>query len=1584
MVLRAKPSRLYSGIVILLGILATPLAVGSDLFDHNESRNIANLEFREAAFELYQQHYLSSLLQFLHANDLPGAVSGKNDNKAFLADYLYQQKDLADIRQLLVAGRLADAPLSKAENDVVLADLYLAVGLPKPAEKLLHRVDGRRTAAPKHSWLAAGRFLYRRGYLEEAQHALAKLQDIPSGELQTQRDSLSALVQLAGGHDDQAIATLKAGTGQGIQLALDRYNLGIALLDNGETQAGLAALDEINNTTRSPSNYLYKSKLWSAINDQGKHSKEHTETQRRLQKSFSAFLKDIAAINLDQVWMKRRQTNLASTPLQDIKDDTPYANYALLDKGWIDFLQGNERNALTSWLPLSKRDISDTAVQEGKLVTAYAYYQLHDYAQAMNYFQQAADGYKQELARIQAAHAPLTDGSYLKTLLAENPGNKEYDSGWQPQTLPASPVTSYLLPILSSHRFVEGVKNYRDLLITRDILATAGSDMDASLDLLANQRAMNMGQRQVRQKDSKKLDPNALLAKLKTIQSDLAKAEVHHDVMAFATAKQMQLLKYLNNAETLLARLKDYIVDNDALHEKYKLMHGLMLWDLTEQYPTRLQEVKQQLGNLESILDKYASNYARISSNPEQINSAFTAQEDKYKALRARQKALLNSTETLIAQQVKYLEKLLAQSLQEGEDRLNDYLVQARLGYALSTDRVASASPAANIDYSATIAAYQFFLDHGGKSPSRRDVMFREAYLKMQQADNLDSAATGKNDRSDKLYAEATSLLEKLLKRYPNSPDNDRVLYNLAKAYDHRGDSTAMLDSLDRLAKNYPQSIYIDETQFRRGELLFSVGLPGQAADAYNAVVTQGPSSPLYDNALYKLGWSRLKQGQYQVAVDTFIPLLDRKWPKIATVKDATAPPPTRSEEEMVKDILRGTSLGLAQIKGVDTLKEYFAHHGARPYEYLLYETLAQLYLEQERIADAVNVYRSFVALHPNDPQAPMFDSLALSAYAKGGFIDLEQKAKADFIERYQPAAEYWQKNPNAARDATLAKVHDDLKEMTKYAHAKAQQTKKAADYQQAENWYRLFLQSFPADPLAPQMHFLFAELLYEDHRYAEASQEYAKVAYEYKDDRNGAEAAYADVLAHEKLAAGLSGTERQAADQQALLALQRFTDAYPADPRTPAALIKTAQQWFALHEQAKAEQAAQRLLDIKPPSAPELRRDAWTILAHGQFDRKLFGDAEHSYQQVLALTPKTDSKRPDIEENLAAAIYKQGEAARDSGNLKLAVQDFLRIKEQVPKTSIVATAQYDAAAALLKLEDWQKAIPLLVAFRADYPGNPLQKDIAPKLAVAYQKTGEWRKAAGELETVAKKQGEGEELQRDAVWQAAGLYSRAGQTQESERLYQEYIRRFPKPVADAIEAQQHLADLYAQAKDTKKQHYWLQQIIDTDKQSGSERSERTRFLAGHAALILADAHYQNYIEIKLTHPLKKSLKRKKRVMEEALAAYRIASDYGIADITTAATYRAAQIYSNLGKALLNSERPKGLSALELEQYNVLLEEQAYPFEEKAIALHEANAHRTTEHIYDDSVKQSFAALSKLLPGRYAKTEKGDAYVDAIY
>ena len=82
-------------------------------------------------------------------------------------------------------------------------------------------------------------------------------------------------------------------------------------------------------------------------------------------------------------------------------------------------------------------------------------------------------------------------------------------------------------------------------------------------------------------------------------------------------------------------------------------------------------------------------------------------------------------------------------------------------------------------------------------------------------------------------------------------------------------------------------------------------------------------------------------------------------------------------------------------------------------------------------------------------------------------------------------------------------------------------------------------------------------------------------------------------------------------------------------------------------------------------------------------------------------------------------------------------------------------------------------------------------------------------------------------------------------------------------------------------------------------------------------------------------------------------------------------------------ALPSIERPKKLPEEQLEEYNSLLEEQAFPFEEEAIELHETNAARTVEGIYDEWVRKSFAALVELSPGRYAKAEIGETLVEAI-
>jgi len=81
---------------------------------------------------------------------------------------------------------------------------------------------------------------------------------------------------------------------------------------------------------------------------------------------------------------------------------------------------------------------------------------------------------------------------------------------------------------------------------------------------------------------------------------------------------------------------------------------------------------------------------------------------------------------------------------------------------------------------------------------------------------------------------------------------------------------------------------------------------------------------------------------------------------------------------------------------------------------------------------------------------------------------------------------------------------------------------------------------------------------------------------------------------------------------------------------------------------------------------------------------------------------------------------------------------------------------------------------------------------------------------------------------------------------------------------------------------------------------------------------------------------------------------------------------------------MKSERPKDLDELALEEYEFVLEEIAYPFEEKAIEIHQANAERAWDNIYDEWIKQSLAALAELDPAKYNKYETVPEVFDVIF
>ena len=214
-------------------------------------------------------------------------------------------------------------------------------------------------------------------------------------------------------------------------------------------------------------------------------------------------------------------------------------------------------------------------------------------------------------------------------------------------------------------------------------------------------------------------------------------------------------------------------------------------------------------------------------------------------------------------------------------------------------------------------------------------------------------------------------------------------------------------------------------------------------------------------------------------------------------------------------------------------------------------------------------------------------------------------------------------------------------------------------------------------------------------------------------------------------------------------------------------------------------------------------------------------------------------------------------------------------------------------------------------------------------------------------------------------------------------MLEAFVKHFPQPLNPAIEARNRLSQIAEKSGDYAARDTWLKDIVAADRAAGAQRTDRSRALAAKATLTLATPAREEFKRVKLVAPLKKSLAAKRKAMEAALKGYEQAADYQVAEVTTAATYESAELYRQLGKDLLSSERPSNLKKDELEQYNVLLEEQAFPFEEKAIKLHEVNVARAKDGDYDEWVQKSYAALAQLNPGRYGKVEIGEQLVDSI-
>jgi tetratricopeptide (TPR) repeat protein len=862
---------------------------------------------------------------------------------------------------------------------------------------------------------------------------------------------------------------------------------------------------------------------------------------------------------------------------------------------------------------------------------------------------------------------------------------------------------------------------------------------------------------------------------------------------------------------------------------------------------------------------------------------------------------------------------------------------------------------------------------------------FEKRATMKQPVDRLAAAAdtpvAGAADLERAGTREAIALYEKLLNEYPLYERNDQVLYQLSRAYEELGQTEEAMAVMDRMVRDFPRSRYIDEVQFRRAEYFFVHRRYLDAENAYAGIVNTGVRSSFYELALYKLGWTYYKQELYEDALHRFIALMDHK---VSVGYDFEQ---TKDEQERKRtdDTFRVISLSFSNLGGANSAVEYFSHHGKRSYEDSIYSNLGEFYFDKRRYADAAAAYNAFVDRNPFHKAAPNFYMRVIEIQAAGGFPSLVLDSKKRFATTYGLTAEYWKVFAPGDRPDVLGFLKTNLTDLANHYHACYQDPRQAEDkpanFEEARRWYREFLTSFTTDGESPVINYQLAGLLRENLSFGEAAVEFEKTAYGYPPHEKSSQAGYAAVSSYREQLGAARPEDVETVKREVVRSSLAFADAFPEHEKAAIVLGAAADDLYGMKEYEQARAAATKLIEAFPGTDGDVVRDAWLVVGHSSYELARYSEAESAYQNVLARLPAEDATRDALVNNLAASIYKQGEQANAAQDYRAAADHFLRVGRTALTSKIRPTAEYDAAAALIQLKDWGTAASVLAGFRTNFPENPLQPEVTKKIAYVYRENNQLSLAAVEYERI-ERESRDDEIRRDALLVAAELHEKDGNGARALEVYRRYVGYFPQPVELNLETRNKIAEFLKAQNDRASYLEELEKIVAVDASAGSARTPRTRYLAGKAALVLAENDFDAFVAVNLVQPFEANLQKKRERMKTATQKFSQLVDYESGEITAAATFYLAEIYAHFSKALTTSERPPDLSPMELEQYELAIEEQAYPFEEKAIQVHESNLKLISRGVYNAWIEKSLQKLAKSVPARYDRPEEASGIISS--
>ncbi|UCG38034.1 MAG: tetratricopeptide repeat protein [bacterium] len=800
-------------------------------------------------------------------------------------------------------------------------------------------------------------------------------------------------------------------------------------------------------------------------------------------------------------------------------------------------------------------------------------------------------------------------------------------------------------------------------------------------------------------------------------------------------------------------------------------------------------------------------------------------------------------------------------------------------------------------------------------------------------------------------FSEAIEAYRVVIENFPEHPLAEDALYGMAYCFTEQGDQDRAAEGYARLVQTFPDTRYAVEIHMRLGEHYFTMEDMNQAIEHYLFVVQRGQWE-YREKALYKLGWCYYNRDDYDQAIDTFFSIIDLDIQR------------TTTGENLLNESMDIIARAYAESGGTPALVRRLEKRGPDPTSPLILLKLANLYRERSFYPEAIGTYRTYVNRYPAGRDLPAVLQHLVESYHVYGDLLASLEVSETLKDHIGPGTPWYSVASAEERSSAVALVLENLATSAGRRRARSQTGGREAELLQAladlTAYEAMAVSGTPCDT-----GYLKGIVLTELDRYPEAAASLNTLAQQEQCSDIAAKAILTSVAFQISTYEGLGKVDLPLLQGS----VELLTTVAGERQEASRSILALGEITLNLEDPSGARAHFSRVIREYPDS-PEAGKArmliARTFFKEGEF-RQAAAWFKESWRKAVEDRESAEAKRLHV-----YSLFKHAESLSASGKATEAAERFEAIYDQFPEADVAQVSLYNAGKIYKSIGLERKATSLFETLAASYTESEFASEALQMSVLILEALGDPVRAADDSMVLASRT-EGRE-RAEALLKAAQLYSAGNAPARAASTRSAYIAQFPEPMEE-LTRQTHLL-----GRDLEALGDWpgAQAAFERTIALGKKGKDPSG-IAGWAArsqLRIAENSFSRYDAYHLQPPVEDTILRKRELLQDVIRKFVAAGSYRTADVITASNYFIGRALELFKEDILSSPRPGGFNDAELEEYELLLQEMAYPFEEKALEAYRVNVTRAVSlEILDPWIEKTYERLAELAPWAYQREEE---------